>query len=359
MQKLCLNIDFHMQMYSLERWQIIRKPPPNSTAVRINTQQPTPSVWRRRIIGAYHTPALAARWAPHRSLWPCTIAMARCRAQSHRSQRWRRSPPRSKCSGKGSDVDGRPAGNAVYHTRCTCHAQAQHTARKQRHTQTWKISYCNVLVVIVYHNHNRQPHVPRRINWIMSARRVTRCKIHWIPNYYHKSIEKLLKKITLATWIVIRSAGNDNGSHLIENTYLVNTRHKSVADSIVNCCDRADWDFCMARCRSFCRAQRMYCDCGHWPSRPSVSTSCRANCVYLRTYFPMIFWPANSWEKPVWRGSLVVAIISVENDVLELRFALGEWADRTVGLTVRANGMVVTSSRMKWNDRICCQMLPL
>lgn len=33
--------------------------------------------------------------------------------------------------------------------------------------------------------------------------------------------------------------------------YLVKTKHSSVADRIVNCCDSADCDFCIARCRSF------------------------------------------------------------------------------------------------------------
>lgn len=33
--------------------------------------------------------------------------------------------------------------------------------------------------------------------------------------------------------------------------YLVNTKHNNVADNIVNCCDNADCDFCIARCRSF------------------------------------------------------------------------------------------------------------
>lgn len=33
--------------------------------------------------------------------------------------------------------------------------------------------------------------------------------------------------------------------------YLVKTRHKSVADRIISCCDRADCDFCIALWRSF------------------------------------------------------------------------------------------------------------
>jgi hypothetical protein len=37
----------------------------------------------------------------------------------------------------------------------------------------------------------------------------------------------------------------------VRNTNLVNTKHSRVADSIINCCDNADCDFCMARCRSF------------------------------------------------------------------------------------------------------------
>lgn len=39
-------------------------------------------------------------------------------------------------------------------------------------------------------------------------------------------------------------------------TYLVNTRHNNVADKIVNCCDKADWDFCIALWRSFWNRNR-------------------------------------------------------------------------------------------------------
>ena len=35
--------------------------------------------------------------------------------------------------------------------------------------------------------------------------------------------------------------------------YLVKTKHRSVAERIINCWERADWDFCMARWRSFCK----------------------------------------------------------------------------------------------------------
>lgn len=35
------------------------------------------------------------------------------------------------------------------------------------------------------------------------------------------------------------------------NTNLVNTKHSSVAESIISCWDRADCDFCIARWRSF------------------------------------------------------------------------------------------------------------
>lgn len=35
--------------------------------------------------------------------------------------------------------------------------------------------------------------------------------------------------------------------------YLVKTKHNSVADRMVSCCDSADCDFCIARCRSFCK----------------------------------------------------------------------------------------------------------
>lgn len=34
-------------------------------------------------------------------------------------------------------------------------------------------------------------------------------------------------------------------------TYLVKTRHNSVALRIISCWLRADWDFCIARCKSF------------------------------------------------------------------------------------------------------------
>lgn len=33
----------------------------------------------------------------------------------------------------------------------------------------------------------------------------------------------------------------------LNSTYLVKTKHKSVAESIVSCCDKADCDFCIAR----------------------------------------------------------------------------------------------------------------
>lgn len=41
--------------------------------------------------------------------------------------------------------------------------------------------------------------------------------------------------------------------NLIVLFYLVNTKHNKVADRIINCCDNADWDLCIARCRSFCK----------------------------------------------------------------------------------------------------------
>lgn len=37
----------------------------------------------------------------------------------------------------------------------------------------------------------------------------------------------------------------------IHATHLVKTKHNNVADNIVSCCDKADCDFCMARCKSF------------------------------------------------------------------------------------------------------------
>lgn len=40
------------------------------------------------------------------------------------------------------------------------------------------------------------------------------------------------------------------------NTYLINTRHKSVTHKIISCWARADWDFCITRCRSFCKMNR-------------------------------------------------------------------------------------------------------
>lgn len=43
---------------------------------------------------------------------------------------------------------------------------------------------------------------------------------------------------------------NNNNKKMAAN--LVNTRQRRVAERIMSCCDRADWDFCMARWRSFC-----------------------------------------------------------------------------------------------------------
>lgn len=44
------------------------------------------------------------------------------------------------------------------------------------------------------------------------------------------------------------NSGTESGHN---NTYLVKTRHNSVADRMVNCWDNADWDFCIALWRSF------------------------------------------------------------------------------------------------------------
>lgn len=35
--------------------------------------------------------------------------------------------------------------------------------------------------------------------------------------------------------------------------YLVKTRHSNVTHNIISCCDNADCDFCIARCKSFCK----------------------------------------------------------------------------------------------------------
>lgn len=105
----------------------------------------------------------------------------------------------------------------------------------------------------------------------------------------------------------------------VMHTYLVKTRHSRVAERMVNCCDNADWDFCMARWRSFWsvrsrdRQIALIRGCSYSPDR-HFSRNENVNSVfpfslslYLQTYFGGTVWPASSWGTPGWTSAAVEA----------------------------------------------------
>lgn len=134
--------------------------------------------------------------------------------------------------------------------------------------------------------------------------------------------------INYAVNFSLHSSWSQPAAPAVHKTYLVKTRQRSVADNMVSCCDNADWDFCIARCKSLnifsreCFANQQFRKMGINRCRKGGKNICKEGGQKCH----LAFLKESTWQ--IW------------------------------GLTVKANGTVVTSSRMKWKDKICCHILP-
>lgn len=80
--------------------------------------------------------------------------------------------------------------------------------------------------------------------------------------------------------------------------YLVKTKHSSVAERMVSCCESADCDFCIARCKSFCGKRRE--ERKIFKSHESAKSETFND---LQTCSQASAWQASNWETREWRDA--------------------------------------------------------
>ena len=95
-----------------------------------------------------------------------------------------------------------------------------------------------------------------------------------------------------------------------KKTDLVNTRQRSVADRTISCCERADWERCIARCKSFCTEESIIMQICFFDEHNKIKKwGTKFN---SQTCFRGPVWPASSWGRREWTGDATASRTSVD-----------------------------------------------